>query len=127
MKYIIIKTFKEMAYIQLVQEQGFLKKLTVLTNEKDLPEDVDCGLVATTQQKSSESKNTSGIFYCKELKDCIQYLKFPVYNIPEIELEKRVLELLVEKSDLIEDINSELIGAEDADEAFERIFGPDPE
>jgi len=114
MKYLVVKTYSDLAYIQLAQRDCFLKKLTPVIKMDEIPEGVP------EENISSTNENVSKQNFCKNIRDCLQFLKFPIYNADKNELHSRTLELVVEHTDEMNEVNVEEI---DLDEEYNRVLG----
>lgn len=114
MKYLIVKTYADLAHIQLTQEAGFLKNLVPVTTLEEIP-------AGTPEENiSSANEGVSKTNFCRDIKDCLQFLKYPIHTVDPKDLNVRVLSLLIEGTDEMSEVNVEEINIDDE---YNRVLG----
>lgn len=84
-KVLIISSFKDQAYIELVKEKGYYKDVFIQTDDKDLEPD---DMVVSLEKKYP-------INLCSTIKQAIEKLKLSWYVIQDNELENKTLSLVI--------------------------------
>lgn len=84
-KILIINSFRDKAYVDLVKERGYYNDLILVTDDSEIS---SSDLVVSLDKKYP-------INLCTNIKQAIEKLRLPWYIISENEIEEKTLELVV--------------------------------